>query len=81
MIRKDRKPTAVLTDCDGKTGFHQKSTYAVKTSRGPSLLSETDCHCSNTLERITGRNNTTALDFPQVMPMYKRTITFNFLMH
>jgi hypothetical protein len=64
MIRKDRKPTAVLTDSNGKTGFHQKWTYAAKTSHGPSQLSETDCHSSNKLERVTDRNNTTAFDFP-----------------
>ena len=80
MIGKDIKPTDLLVDSNCKTGLHQKSAFAVKTSRGPSLLpSETDCDGSNTLQRVTGRNNT-AFDFLQVMPNYKRPITLNFLM-
>jgi len=62
MIRKDRKPTDLLVDSNCKTGLHQKSTFALKTSRGPALPSETDCGGSNTLQRVTGRNNT-AFDF------------------
>jgi hypothetical protein len=63
MIRKVIQPKAVLTDSNGETEFHQKSTFVIKTSREPSLHSETDCHCTNTLQKVTGINNT-AFDLP-----------------
>jgi len=63
MMREFRNPTAVLADSNDKTGFHQKSTFTVKTSLGSSLLYEIDCDGSNTLQRVAGRN-ITVFDFP-----------------